>query len=29
MRHCLSDPEGAEAEGMTPDQMEKLFLSLR
>jgi DNA-binding FrmR family transcriptional regulator len=29
MRHCLSDPEGAEAEGMTPDQMEKLFLALR
>jgi DNA-binding FrmR family transcriptional regulator len=29
LRHCLSDPEGAEAAGMTPDQMEKLFLSLR
>jgi DNA-binding FrmR family transcriptional regulator len=29
MRHCLVDPEHAEAEGMDVDQMEKLFLSLR
>ena len=29
MRHCLADPDAAEAEGMSPDQMEKLFLSLR
>ena len=29
MRHCLADPDGAEAEGMDVDQMEKLFLSLR
>lgn len=29
MRHCLADPEGAAREGMTPDDMEKLFLSLR
>ncbi len=29
MKHCLSDPEGAEASGMTVDQMESLFLSLR
>ena len=29
MRYCLADPERAETEGMTPDEMEKLFLSLR
>ncbi len=29
MRHCLADPDGAEAEGMGVDQMEKMFLSLR
>ncbi|MEO5725234.1 MAG: metal-sensitive transcriptional regulator [Ilumatobacteraceae bacterium] len=29
MRYCLADPARAEAEGMTPDEMEKLFLSLR
>jgi len=29
MRYCLADPERAESEGMTPDEMEKLFLSLR
>ena len=28
-RYCLADPERAGAEGMTPDEMEKLFLSLR
>jgi DNA-binding FrmR family transcriptional regulator len=29
LRYCLADPGRAEAEGMTPDQMEKLFLALR
>jgi DNA-binding FrmR family transcriptional regulator len=29
MRHCLADPDMAEAEGMDADQMEKLFMSLR
>ncbi len=29
MRHCLADPDKAESEGMTVDQMEELFLSLR
>jgi len=29
MRYCLADPKRAEANGMTPDQMEKLFLALR
>jgi hypothetical protein len=29
MRYCLDDPDGAEAEGMTVDDMEELFLSLR
>ena len=29
MKHCLADPERAEAEGMDVDQMEKLFMSLR
>ena len=29
MRHCLADPKAAEAEGMTTEQMEELFLALR
>jgi DNA-binding FrmR family transcriptional regulator len=29
MRYCLDDPTGAEADGMTIDQMEELFLTLR
>lgn len=29
MRHCLADPARAEAEGMTVDEMEQLFLTLR
>jgi DNA-binding FrmR family transcriptional regulator len=29
MRHCLANPEDAAAEGMTAEQMEELFLSLR
>ena len=29
MRHCLAHPEDAAAEGMTTEQMEDLFLSLR
>lgn len=29
MRHCLTDPEGAAAEGMSADEMEELFLKLR
>lgn len=29
MRSCLADPERAEADGMTADQMEELFLTLR
>lgn len=29
MRQCLADPEQAEAEGMTADTMESLFLTLR
>ena len=29
MKHCLADPEQAEAEGMDVDRMEKLFMSLR
>ena len=29
MRYCVTDPERAEAEGMSADDMEKLFLSLR
>ena len=29
MRHCLADPERARAEGMTPEDMEELFLTLR
>lgn len=28
MRYCLADPERAEVEGMTADQMEQLFLAL-
>jgi DNA-binding FrmR family transcriptional regulator len=29
MKHCLANPEEAEREGMTIDDMEKLFLTLR
>jgi DNA-binding FrmR family transcriptional regulator len=29
MRHCLTNPAEAQAEGMTVDQMEELFLALR
>lgn len=29
MRQCLADPDRAEAEGMTADKMEELFLALR
>lgn len=29
MRHCLADPDQAAAAGMTPDDMEELFLKLR
>ena len=29
MRHCLADPEQAAADGMTTDDMEELFLTLR
>jgi DNA-binding FrmR family transcriptional regulator len=29
MRVCLADPDAAEAEGMTTEQMEELFLRLR
>jgi DNA-binding FrmR family transcriptional regulator len=29
MRSCLADPEKAEADGMTVDEMENLFLKLR
>jgi len=29
MRYCLVEPERAEAEGMTTDAMEDLFLKLR
>lgn len=29
MRYCLADPERAASEGMSAEQMEKLFLSLR
>ena len=29
VRHCLSDPEEALAEGITIDDMENLFLKLR
>lgn len=29
MRYCLLDPDRAQDEGMTSDQMEELFLKLR
>ncbi len=29
MHHCLADPDVAAAEGMTTEEMEELFLSLR
>jgi DNA-binding FrmR family transcriptional regulator len=29
MRYCLANPEDAEADGMTAEQMEELFLTLR
>jgi DNA-binding FrmR family transcriptional regulator len=29
MRYCLTDPERAAEEGMTPEEMESLFLTLR
>lgn len=29
MRHCLADPDAAAAAGMTVDEMEELFLTLR
>lgn len=29
MRYCLANPDEAEAEGMTVDEMEELFLTLR
>jgi DNA-binding FrmR family transcriptional regulator len=29
MRHCLTDPDAAQEDGMDTDQMERLFLSLR
>lgn len=29
MRHCLADPDRADADGMSVDQMEELFLTLR
>lgn len=29
MRHCLDDPDGAATDGMTVDDMEELFLTLR
>jgi DNA-binding FrmR family transcriptional regulator len=29
MRYCLSDPDRAQAAGMTADEMEELFLALR
>lgn len=29
MRHCIVNPEVAESEGMTVDEMEDLFLTLR
>lgn len=28
LRYCAADPERAEAEGMTPDELEKLFVKL-
>ena len=29
MRYCLTDPDRAQAQGMTADEMEELFLALR
>lgn len=29
MRYCVTNPEQAEADGMSPEQMEELFLTLR
>jgi hypothetical protein len=29
LRACIADPERAAAEGMTAEQMEELFLTLR
>jgi DNA-binding FrmR family transcriptional regulator len=29
MRHCIADPDGAAAEGMSSEDMEALFLKLR
>jgi DNA-binding FrmR family transcriptional regulator len=29
IRHCIADPDAAEAAGMTVDEMERLFLTLR
>lgn len=29
MRHCLDDPEQAAADGMSVEEMEELFLTLR
>jgi DNA-binding FrmR family transcriptional regulator len=29
MRYCLTDPDRAQAEGMTADEMEELFLAPR
>lgn len=29
MRQCLADPDQASADGMTVDEMEKLFMALR
>lgn len=29
MKHCAANPEQAEADGMTPEKMEELFLKLR
>lgn len=29
MKHCAAHPDQAEAEGMTPERMEDLFLKLR
>lgn len=28
LRHCVTDPERAEKEGMTADELEKLFVKL-
>jgi DNA-binding FrmR family transcriptional regulator len=29
IRYCVDEPDAAQAQGMSPAQMEKLFLSLR